>query len=108
MVQPSFFSKLSTIDIHKYLLRLVDKHFNGNNLLKKIFNRKAFKISYSCTNNLYKIISDHHKNLIEKCFDRQDLSKPLCNCRVREECPVSGKCTSANVVCKAAIFLNGK
>ena len=31
------FCKLSTINIGKYFLRLIDKHFNGNNPLKKIF-----------------------------------------------------------------------
>ena len=59
---------------------------------------------YSCTNNLYKIISNHNKNLIEKsCVDRQGLSKPLCNCRDREECPVGGKCKPENVEYKATI-----
>ena len=70
------FCKLS-INIGKYFLRLTDKHVNGNNTLKNIFNRKTIKISYSCPNNLYKIISNHNKNLIEKsCVDRQGLSKP--------------------------------
>ena len=32
---------LSTTNIGKYFLRLRDKHFNGNNPLKKI-NRKTF------------------------------------------------------------------
>ena len=57
-------------------------------------------------NNLYKILSNHNKNLIEKsCVNRQGLCKPLCNCRVREECPVGDKCNSGNVVYKAMIFL---
>ena len=38
------------------------------------------------------------------CVDRQILSEQLCNCWVREECSVGGKCNSENVVCKAAIF----
>ena len=99
------FCKLFTINIGKYFLRLIDKHLDGNNLLKKIFNRKTIKISYSCTYNLYKIISNHNKDLMEKsCVDRQYLSKPLCNSRVRDECPVGGKCNSENVVYKATIF----
>ena len=70
-----------------------------------MFNRKTIKISYSRTSNLYKIISNHNKNLIEKsCVNRQGLSKPLCNCRVREECPVGSKCNSENIVYKATIF----
>ena len=82
--------------ICKYFLKLIEKHFNGNNLIK---------ISYLCTSNSYKIISNHNKNLIEKSsIDRQGWTKPLCNCWVREECPVGGKCNSENVVYKATIF----
>ena len=74
--------------------------------LKKIFNRKTIEISYSCTNDLYKIINNHNKNLLEKSsVDRQGLSKPICNCKVREECPFGGKCNSKNVVYEATIFL---
>ena len=44
-------------------------------------------------------------NLIKKSrVDSQGLSKPLRNCRVREECSVGGKCNSENVVYKATIF----
>ena len=68
MVQPPF-SKLS-IDIRKNFFRLIHKYFNGNNPLKDIFNRKTIKISYSCTNNVYKIISNDIKNFVEKsCVD---------------------------------------
>ena len=46
----------------------------------------------------------------KSCVDRQSLSKPLCNCRVKEKCPACGKCNSENVVSKATIFPmeNGK
>ena len=51
----------------------------------KNVNWKTIKMSYSCTNNLYKIISNYNKKLVEKSdVDRQVLSKPLCNNRVRE------------------------
>ena len=40
----------------------------------------------------------------KSCVDRQGLNKPLRNCRVREECPVGGKCNFENVVYKATIF----
>ena len=35
------FSKLCTINIGKYFLRLIDKHFNGNNLLNKITGKQS-------------------------------------------------------------------
>ena len=43
------FCKLANIDVGKYFLRLIDKHFKQDNILHKIFNRKTLKISYSCT-----------------------------------------------------------
>ena len=39
------------VNIGKYLFKLIDKRFNQNNILHKIFNRKTLTISYSCTNN---------------------------------------------------------
>ena len=41
------FYKLANIDIGKYFLRLINKHFKQDNILHKIFNRKTLKISYS-------------------------------------------------------------
>ena len=44
MIQPPTpFCKLSTINIGKYFLRLIDKHSNGNNPLKKILTGKQLK-----------------------------------------------------------------
>ena len=50
------FCKLANIDVGKYFLRLIDKHFKQDNILHKIFNRKTLKISYSCTKNISQII----------------------------------------------------
>ena len=44
------FCKLSNIDIGKYFLKLIDRHFNKENPLNKTF----IKISYSCINNILK------------------------------------------------------
>ena len=50
------FYKLANIDVGKYFLRLIDKHFKQDNILHKIFNRKTLKISYSRTKNISQII----------------------------------------------------
>ena len=42
------FCKLASINVGKYFLKLIDKHFKHDNILHKIFNRKMLKISYSC------------------------------------------------------------
>ena len=48
-----FFCRLASINVGKYFLKLIDKHFKHNNLLHKIFIRKALKISYSSTRNIF-------------------------------------------------------
>ena len=55
------FCKLSNINIGKYFLNLVDKYFLKNEPLSKIFHRNILKISYSCTDNMSKIMYSHDK-----------------------------------------------
>ena len=56
------FCKLSNINIGKYFLKLMDRHFNKDNSLNEIFNRNTLKITYSCKNNIFKIIHNHRQN----------------------------------------------
>ena len=65
-----FFCKLININMGKYFLKLIDKHFNQNNILHKIFNKKTLKISLSCTKNFFKIINNHNNEIIRKYHDR--------------------------------------
>ena len=60
------FCKLANIDVGKYFLRPIDKHFKQDNILHKIFNRKTLKISYSCTKNMSQIMNSHDNELINK------------------------------------------
>ena len=48
------FCRLASINVGKYFLKLIDKHFKHDNILHKIFNRKTLKISYSCTKIFFK------------------------------------------------------
>ena len=48
------FYRLASINVGKYFLKLIDKHFKHGNILHKIFNRITLKISYSCTKNIFK------------------------------------------------------
>ena len=64
------FCKLANMDVGKYFLRLIDKHFKQDNILHKIFNRKSLKISYSCTKNISQIINSHNNELINKFHNR--------------------------------------
>ena len=42
----TLFCQLATINVGKYFLKLIDKHFKHDNILYKIFNGKTLKISY--------------------------------------------------------------
>ena len=64
------FCKLANIDVGKYFLRLIDKHFKQDNILHKIFNWKTLKISYSCAKNISQIINSHNNELINKFHNR--------------------------------------
>ena len=75
------FCTLSTINIGKYFLNLIDNHFNRDYTLSKIFNRNTIKISYSYTNNISKIICDHNRKLIDRLKSRdKETHKFPCNC----------------------------
>ena len=98
------FCRLANINIGKYVLHLLDKHFNRDNPLSRIFNRNTVKISYSCTKNIYNILSNHNKRLLNELITR-DINPDVgsCNCRNKEEYPLGGRCNSRNVVYQACI-----
>ena len=90
------FNKSVSTNIAKKFLLLLDKHFPRNNPLHKIFNRNNVKVSYSCTENISKIIKRTSKN---KMKAKKDVL-PKCNCRDRNHCPLDGNCQVESVVYK--------
>lgn len=63
---PHPFCRLSKINIDQGFLKLINKHFENNHTLRKVFKRRTVKISYSCTNNILKIINSHNKTILNK------------------------------------------
>ena len=103
------FCKLANIDVGKYFLRLIDKHFKQDNILHKIFNRKTLKISYSCNRNISQIINSHNDEIINEFYNwvnnKNINSKKIeCNCKSRSDCPMNGLCNLHNVVYQAIIY----
>ena len=98
------FRKLTNINIGKYFLNLLDKHFNRDNPLRNIFNRNTVKISYSCTKNIHSTLNNHNRRLLDK-LNRNSGGPDVvsCNCRSKGECPLGGRCNSKNVVYQACI-----
>ena len=82
------FCRLASINVGKYFLKLIDKHFKHDNMLHKIFNRIMLKISYSCTKNIFQIINNHNKKIIKEFQNRTNYNdnnnnskQNECNCK---------------------------
>ena len=80
-------------------LHLVDKHFPRSTKLHKLFNRNTIKVSYSCTDNMAKIIKNHNKKVTSK----DTPMSPKCNCREKETCPHNGNCQATSVIYQAKV-----
>ena len=93
------FSKNVSTSIAKTFLKLIDKHFPPANKLHKLFNRNNIKVSYSCTQNVDRIIKNHNKIL------SSPLQEPTigCNCRVKADCPLQGNCREKSIVYKCDV-----
>ena len=98
------FCKLTNINIGKYFLHLLDKHFNRDNPLNRILNRNTVKISYSCTKNISNILSNHNRKLLNELIARnRNPDVASCHCRSKEECLLGRHCNLRNVVYQPCI-----
>ena len=52
-------------------------------------------------NNMKQIINNHNKSTIAKNNEEKKIR--LCNCRVKNECPLQGKCLQESVVYQATV-----
>ena len=93
------FSKNVKTNVAKTFLHLIDKHFPRTHKLHKIFNRNTVKVSYSCTENIEKIIKSHNT----KITTNKQLEPANCNCRVKENCPIEGNCRQKSVIYKCTV-----
>ena len=85
-------------------MKLINKRFPKSSKFHKIFNHNSVKVSYSCTDNMAKTIKSHNKNISSKPPTE---TKP-CNCRDKTNCPMNGKCCSANVIYKCTVSTPNK
>ena len=92
-------------NIGKLFIRLVKKHFEfpRDHKLHKIFNTNTIKLSYCCTNNMANIIKQHNSRILSSSPTQQ---LRMCNCRVKSECPMDGKCLTKCIVYKAEVGAN--
>ena len=100
------FNKQVKTNIGKLFLKLIDKHFPRNSSLGKTFNRTNLKISYSCTENIERIIKKHNNKVLNPKPVQNELLE--CNCRKKEQCPLQGNCQVDKVIYKATIMPENK
>ena len=94
------FNKAVKSNIGRKFLNLVKTHFPKDNPLHKLFNKNNVKVSYCTSRNMGTIIKDHNKQLLR---NKQQEPTKLCNCRKKDECPLSGKCLASSIVYKATV-----
>ena len=51
------------MNVAKSFLKLLDKHFPKTKKLHKIFNCNSVKVTYSCTENIFTILSNNNKKI---------------------------------------------
>ena len=90
-------------NIGKVFLRLARKHFPRSHNFNKIFNLNTIAISYSSMPNVRNLIKQHNSKILGK---DQDKIQRSCNCRIKESCPLNGKCLHQCMVYKAEVTTN--
>ena len=86
-------------NVGHYFLKLVLKHFPPGHKYRSLFNRNTLKLSYSCMPNVENIIQAHNAKILNTGNGK---SKP-CNCRVKKDCPLDGKCQEECLIYKAEV-----
>ena len=86
-------------NVGKYFLSLVLKHFPPGHKYHSLFNRNTLKLSYSCMDNIGKIIQGHNAKILSN--DKQ--TQKDCNCRNKKSCPLDRDCQAECIVYKAEV-----
>ena len=95
---PPYNKSLKT-NIGREFLRILDKNFPPNSILRPLLNRSTVKLSYCCTENMGQIMTKHNRKILAENKD----TSTSCNCRNKDTCPVDGKCQTECVVYKATV-----
>ena len=99
---PPFDMSVAT-NVAKKFLSILDRNFPVGHRYRSIFNKNSVKVSYSCMDNIANIIQSKNKMILNSDKDKET---ELCNCRVKNNCPLKGKCKTSNVIYKAAVKSN--
>ena len=106
------YSKSVSTNLGRKFLKLLDKCFPPGHKLRKILNKNTVKLSYSCMDSTMKIIDSHNKRIL-RAYQKTNNSNngaftdttatKTCNCRKKDECPLSGSCLQPAVIYQAKV-----
>ena len=93
-------------NIGKEFFKLIRKHFPKNHSFRKIFNLNTINISYSSMVNMVNMtfLIKQHKAMVLK--NQEHTEKRSCNCRVKDNCPLDGKCLQECILYQANVITN--
>ena len=83
-------------------LALLDKHFPPGHSLHSLLNRNSVKVSYKCLPNMASIISKNNSKVLN-IQQGQIAPSEGCNCRIKAECPLPGKCLTPKLIYQATV-----
>ena len=93
-------SKSVKTSIERIFIDLISKHFPQNHKFVKIFDKNTIKLSYSCMPNIGSKINGDNKKILQP---KPTGPQKLCNCLVKEDCPLNGLCLTSSILYQATI-----
>ena len=100
---PSYNKNVQT-NVGKTLLGLITRHFPASHKYHKIFSKNTVKVSYSCMDNMERIIKKHSQKILNA---NQTTTTHGCNCRKKATCPSENNCLTLSIVYNAKVTTTG-
>ena len=99
------YSRNVVTKIGSRFISLINRHFPRGTPIGKLINRNTVKLSYSCMPNIECSINGQNKRILEdqNNGDAREESEGGCNCRVKSNCPVGGKCLRRGTIYEATV-----
>lgn len=91
---------------HEFL-QIIKKCFPRKHPLSAICNRNTLKLSYCCMPNVANIVQKDRNRKIQPPPKKDNATK-TCNCRVKTECPLEGKCLDSGIIYQAEVKSESK
>ena len=94
------YSRNVQTNVGKAFLGLITRHFPASHKYHKIFNKNTVKVSYSCMDNMERIIKKHNQKILNA---NQTTTTHGCNCRKKATCPLENNCLTPTIVYNAKV-----